>query len=321
MNTAICDRASECNHLPDGCTNEIREETLIQRQRKDDHRSTFERVVERDRNLIFACFALVVCLNFTEGRYLLYPFKIFSTFVHELCHAIAALLVGGSVEKLYIYPDGSGLAFTAFTETQGEWRQAFVAAGGYPGTAVTGCILLLFRRTTLGPTIGVLGFGVVICLSCLLWVRNPFGLVALIIEGVALLICGWNLPAHILDNLYSFLAAACCLNAVQSIQALFGDHEYYAGGRVITQTDAHTVADYWGGDFRFWASIWFCWSIGLTAAGILFARDAGPLPRRFCIQASKTENTGRSSNKDYTAPSVTTTPAVASSSRNQHVEV
>jgi hypothetical protein len=152
-------RILEC-HPPDACTNDIREENLIQRQQKDDHRSTVRRILERDRNLLIACIVLVIAMNTTEGRYLLYPFRIFSTWVHEMCHGIASILMGGSISKLEIFKDGSGLAYT---RTPGDWRKAFVSSGGYPGTAVTGCILLLFRRTTLGPTIGTIGLG---CASC-----------------------------------------------------------------------------------------------------------------------------------------------------------
>lgn len=85
MGKDACDNMLECNHLPDACTNELHEEGLMQRQRKGDDRSYFQRVLERDRNLIIACVVLVVAMNFETGRYLLFPFKIYSTWVHEMC--------------------------------------------------------------------------------------------------------------------------------------------------------------------------------------------------------------------------------------------
>ena len=265
------EKACDCNHLPDACTNDIREENLIKRQQKKDGRSFIQRVVSRDRNLLIACAALILLMNVSTGRYILYPFRIFATWIHEMCHGVAALIVGGRISKLEIFKDGSGLAYTS---TYKQWHRGFVASGGYPGTAVTGCILLLFRRTTLGPTIGTIGLGCCVLLSCLLWVRNGFGLWALSAEGVFLLLCGWKLPAVWLDNLYNFLAATCCLNAVESIHDLFGDGDYMVGGQVSTTTDAHTVADVWGGDYRVWATIWFCLSLVMTAVGIIFAFDA-----------------------------------------------
>jgi hypothetical protein len=226
-----CEQLVDCQQLPDACTNEIREERLIERQqrRKDEHdnRIWIHRFVERERNLIIACAILIVCLNFTEGRYILYPFKIFSTWVHEMGHGTAALLMGGRISRLKIFKDGSGLAYTSVNN---NFKRGVVASAGYVGTALTGCVLLLFRRTTLGPTIGTIGIGSCLVLSCALWVRNTWGLVTLLGEGVALLLLGWKLPAHLLDNLYSFLAATCCLNAFESIQDLFAVGSYFVGG-------------------------------------------------------------------------------------------
>ena len=184
---------------------------------------------------------------------------------------MAAILSGGYVAKLQIFPDGSGLATTA------SQCRGFVAAGGYPGTSVTGGLLLLFRRTTLGPTIGTIGLGLALLLSVLSYVRNLWGMVALTLEGVFLLGCGWKLPAAFLDNLYSFLALTVSLNAIENIRDLYGSDEGYVNGE-LRNTDAHTVAEMRGGDYRVWATRWLLLSIAMTAFGIFFARDARSLP-------------------------------------------
>jgi hypothetical protein len=270
-----CEQALDFNRLPDACTNDIREENLMDRQKKQknelDNRNWLIRLVERERNLLIACVILVVCMNISTGRYVLYPFMIFSTWVHEMCHAFAALLVGGKVNKLEIFRDGSGLAHCAVS---GSWRRGFLASGGYPGTATTGCILLLFRRTTLGPTIGTIGIGFLMMLSCAIWVRNAWGFWVLLSEGIVLMLLGWKLPAHFLDNLFAFLAATCCLNAVERVHDLFAAEDYYVGGEIVTTSDAHTVAEYWGLHYRFWAMLWFVLSMVLTAIGIIFAFNA-----------------------------------------------
>ena len=84
-----CQRMMECNPLPDACTNELHEDAVLNRQQQNDDRPYIQRVIARDRNLIIACIALAILMNFTEGRYVLYPFKIFSTWVHEMCHGLA----------------------------------------------------------------------------------------------------------------------------------------------------------------------------------------------------------------------------------------
>jgi Peptidase M50B-like len=270
-----CEQALDLKRLPDACTNDIREEKLMERQKKQknefDNRNWLHRLVERERNLLIACVILVVCMNISTGRYVLYPFMIFSTWVHEMCHGMAALLMGGKVKKLEIFRNGSGLAYTA---VGGSWKVGFVASGGYPGTAVTGCLLLLFRRTTLGPTIGTIGIGFLMTLSCAIWVRNAWGFWVLLSEGIVLMLLGWKLPAHFLDNLFSFLAATCCLNAVERVHDLFAIEDYYVGEEVVTTSDAHTVAERWGMDYRFWAILWLVSSFVLTALGIIFAFNA-----------------------------------------------
>lgn len=271
-----CHRMTECHALPDACTNEIHEEAVINRQAKDDNRSYIQRVVERDRNLIIACVILIVCMNFETGRYLLYPFKIFSTWVHEMCHGLAAKITpGGYIGTLRIYKDGGGVATTA---VKSSWASTFVSSAGYPGTAVTGFIMLVFRRTNTGPTIGLILMGLAMLLSVLLYVRNDFGMWFLSVEGVVLLLCAWKLPAQFSDNLYNFLAVTCCLNAVENVRDLFADY-YQVGGEEVTRTDAHSVADGWGGDYRTWAWVWLIMSLVMTVLGILFSFDARQLPQ------------------------------------------
>lgn len=71
------------------------------------------------------------------GATLLYPVTLLVTFLHELGHALGALLTGGSVEGMQINPDGSG-----YTITRGGSR-GVTLIGGYLGSAVLGN--LLFR--------------------------------------------------------------------------------------------------------------------------------------------------------------------------------
>ena len=182
--------------------------------------------------------------------------------------------MGGRCKKLLIFEDGGGLAYTAVSGTN---RQAIVSSAGYTGTAILGCLLLLFRRTTLGPTIGTIGLGLCLVLSCALWVRNEWGAIVLSIEGVVLALLGWKLPAVWLDNLFNFLALTSSLNAVDSIEDLFGS-AYYVDGEEVQTTDAHSVANKWGLTYLFWATSWFWFSLIMTAIGIFCAFDAREVP-------------------------------------------
>jgi hypothetical protein len=51
--------------------------------------------------------SLVVSLT-PWAQFLLYPFKLFTTWVHECGHALMTVLVGGRVTSITIEPDTSG---------------------------------------------------------------------------------------------------------------------------------------------------------------------------------------------------------------------
>ncbi|KAL7551565.1 hypothetical protein ACHAWF_014755 [Thalassiosira exigua] len=243
------------------------EHLLSQTTNDNDGRITV--FVKRDKPLLVAIAAMVILMNIKKLSHVLYPLEIFSTWIHEMSHGIAAVLVGGGISKLLIYPDTSGMAWT-YTDGS-SWKRGFVASGGYTGTAVLGMILLLFRRTYRGPTYGTIGLGVIMILSCILYVRNTFALVMLPLTAVVFILCAWQLKAKHLSYLYSFLAATCSFNAVDNISELYGPVGYVNGEEATS--DAHTVAEHWGGTNLSWATFWLIFALGCSAVGLLFAFD------------------------------------------------
>lgn len=95
------------------------------------------------RNLHFRVLAILLVygiLKFMGGSFghmALYPVTLLVTFLHELGHALGALLTGGAVDGMQINADGSG-----YTITRGG-NQGVVLMGGYLGSALLGN--LLFR--------------------------------------------------------------------------------------------------------------------------------------------------------------------------------
>lgn len=94
----------------------------------------------KDKTLFIIVSVLAVYLGLTYfggpiGWKILYPFKLFVTFLHELGHAVGALITGGSVEGFVVNGDGSGL-----TKTRGGNR-AIILMGGYIGSALFGNLL------------------------------------------------------------------------------------------------------------------------------------------------------------------------------------
>jgi len=86
--------------------------------------------------LIIGAVAYFFLKGFPLGWTILYPFQLLATILHEFGHATAALLTGGSVHRVQINTDGSGVTYTS-----GGWEW-LVVAGGYIGSALFGNILL-----------------------------------------------------------------------------------------------------------------------------------------------------------------------------------
>lgn len=231
---------------------------------------TLRDVLERDRRLLRAILAIVILLNAPIGRYILYPFVIFSTWIHELFHGLAALSVDGKIKWLNIYPDGSGLAYTAIPD--GTFQRAWVAAAGYQGTAAVGGIMLMFRRTNNGVRAAVCGIGLTMLFTCILFVRNAFGLAVLLLMGVLMSFAGFYLSPFWVGELYALLAATTCLNAITSIRVLFFVTESSIGG-VNQSSDAMTMQDVTKIPYQVWALTWMVFAFWMTAMGVFIVLE------------------------------------------------
>ena len=91
--------------------------------------------------------ALAVCLGLSLtpwGPLALYPFTLFTTWVHECSHALVAVLLGGRVASITIQPDTSGL--TRSLVPAARLIQGAVASAGYLGASVVGCQLMTASR-------------------------------------------------------------------------------------------------------------------------------------------------------------------------------
>src|SRR3954468_21597553 len=92
-------------------------------------------------NWLWIAAAVSLGLSLTPwGQLLLYPFKVFTTWVHECGHAVMTVLVGGSVSSIAIEPDTSGL--TRSLIPVGRVARGLVSSSGYLGASVVGCLLM-----------------------------------------------------------------------------------------------------------------------------------------------------------------------------------
>jgi len=117
----------------------------------------------------------------------LYPLMLFDTMVHEMGHGLAALLLGGRLEKLQLFSDGSGLAWTAVDT---GWKKGLVAAGGLLGPPFLAAFALAAARSPRSARVWLVGMAAFL-LGCLAYfVRGGMAWPVLLVLGLALLAIG-----------------------------------------------------------------------------------------------------------------------------------
>ena len=192
-------------------------------------------------NALLIAGALSVALWFIPyAEYLIYPFRIFVTFIHEGGHALAALVTGNSVHSLAVMPNGSGEVYSA---NGGLLSSMLVSSAGYLGAMTFGALLLLLIRRRIAPRFVLLGSAALI-----LTLTAVFGFLAPIwnlqLPGLFTLVAGVLLPLGLFAAarylspraagfLVSFIAVQCVLNAVFDLRNVLFMSAF---------TDAHTDA-------------------------------------------------------------------------------
>lgn len=226
----------------------------------------------RNKRLLRVMVVIVFLLNIPYGNYIMYPFQIFSTWIHECFHGLAAVTVGGEVAWLKIFPNGSGLAYTSVPNSDNINGRLFcVKSAGYCGTAITGGIMLFFRKR--GYRVGTVMVGLCLILSGVLVVRNVFGIIVTCVMGIVLLLGSYFLPRFWAKECYATLAATTCLNAVMSIQALYDAAEVTVDG-VTMSSDAGGVQEITGIHYWVVATAWWMFALLCTVLGIAFQLEA-----------------------------------------------
>ncbi len=121
---------------------------------------------------------------------LVYPIKIFVVMLHELGHALAALLTGGQVVGIQIFPEEGGVTFT-----RGGWPFVILSAG-YLGSLLAGSILLYLSSRRRGGRGLMMVLAVLIAASTLLFMRNVFSVIYGLLAAAALWFSAYRLPTR-----------------------------------------------------------------------------------------------------------------------------
>jgi Peptidase M50B-like len=160
------------------------------------------------------------------GQVALYPFSLFVTLVHEACHAVAAIVTGGTVVNLRVSSDLSGLTITA------GGLAPVVASAGYVGAAVVGALVIAMPRRA--SRLSLVGLTLVPAATLVFF--HPATLFTAVWCGAfaTLLLLGvWFLSPSWLIPIQMFLGLEIGLNAIRDLITAL----------VITGTSSHIRTD------------------------------------------------------------------------------
>ena len=210
---------------------------------------------------------------------LVYPIRLFVTFIHEGGHAIVAFLTGGSVQSLTISADGSGLTYSASSSWLGS---ILTSSAGYLGTTFFGVMMLLLIRFNVSAHKVLLGCGALVgALTLFFGLISPaFNIFSLQVGFTSVLftiIAGTLITAALIALAkfasvrtarfaVAFLAIQCLLNSLGDLKTLFFINSPFSGSDI--QTDAGNMAAATGLPGMVWVLIWIGISIVMISVGM-----------------------------------------------------
>jgi hypothetical protein len=181
------------------------------------------------------------------------PLKILVVFLHEMSHAAAAWLTGGSVEQISVSPRQGGFAIT-----RGGNRFAILSAG-YLGSLLMGVALLLaaLRGTADRAIIALLGASLLLVTA--LYVRDLFAAAFCGVAGVLLLLMARHLGHRVNDLMLRVIGLTSIIYVPYDI---FEDTIARAG----LPSDARMLAQEFGGTTVMWGALWLVISLAVIFA-------------------------------------------------------
>ena len=197
------------------------------------------------------------------------PLELLSTLVHELGHGLTALALGGDLNRLLIWPDGSGQA--EYTGTFGRLAFAATAAGGLLGPPLGALAMFLASRSARSARVALTAFAVLLLVALVLWVRNLFGLafVASLCALLGLLLWKGGRWAQFVT---AFLAMQLTLSVFSRSDYLFTSRADTAGG--TAPSDVAQIADALFLPFWFWGALIALFSLAILVVGLVSAARA-----------------------------------------------
>ena len=216
--------------------------------------------------LILSAATIAVIWQIPYGKQILYPLTLLATYAHEMGHGLTALLVGEQFDQLRLYADGSGLAL--WHGNPGRVASALIAAGGLLGPTFAGIGLLLLAGTPRSARFVLATLAVLIAITIILWVRNPFGIAFLLALAGCLGLAARILPDYGAALLVPLIALTLCLSWFTDLGYMFSAYAEVDGTR--HPSDSALIAQALWLPYWFWGGAIALFSLVVAILGIAY---------------------------------------------------
>ena len=188
----------------------------------------------------------------------LYPLKLFVVLLHELSHGLAAVITGGSIERIVLLAEEGGATYT-------RGGSAFITlSAGYLGSLLWGLALMFAARgrpRVVRSTLLALAF--LVLAATIAFVRNPFGIAFGIIFGGVLFVAARRLKTAAQAVILAVLGMTSALYALLDIRSDVLDRPHLP-------SDAYMLGELTGIPTAFWGVFWI--ALGIAACAVAVTR-------------------------------------------------
>lgn len=181
------------------------------------------------------------------------PLKILIVFLHEISHALAAWGTGGEVLSISLSPQQGGL-----TVTLGGNVFAIMSAG-YVGSLLIGVAVFLTALKSKADHVVMAVLGGITLLIAAFYIRDVFALGFSVGLGILMVIVARFLSNNINDLVLRVIGLTSMIYVPFDI---FDD----TIARASERSDAHMLAETFGGTTMFWGGAWLLISLAVIGA-------------------------------------------------------
>lgn len=182
---------------------------------------------------------IFVLWNFPYLKYLLHPFKLIVTALHEFGHASTGKCTGAKIKSIEVDADTGGV-----THMQGGNPYVTLPAG-YLGTALFGGLMVFAGFDILASKI--VGAIIGVCfLATLYWAKGWIARILAVVYCGAVAFLWWFQSGEYLPYIVLFLGVMCCLQSLWDFQGLILFKHPQSDATKYAELDQCCPAQVWG---------------------------------------------------------------------------